>query len=160
MKGESGKGSDKRQSDILVGVALLLISVIFAFIAFSQPKVSNDYTQEEESSAVYSPVFSDSEEETQEQSTVSKSDSTVAQSADAVDNTEGKTEANNVEYPLNLNSCTAEELMTIDNIGEARAEAIIAYRDYLGGYTSVEQLKDISGIGDKVYASIEPYVTV
>ena len=50
--------------------------------------------------------------------------------------------------------------MTIDNIGEARAGAIIAYRDYLGGYTSVEQLKDISGIGDAVYASIEPYVTV
>ncbi|MDE6413609.1 MAG: helix-hairpin-helix domain-containing protein, partial [Eubacterium sp.] len=35
-----------------------------------------------------------------------------------------------------------------------------AYREHLGGYTSVEQLKNISGIGDAVYASIAPYVTV
>ncbi len=50
--------------------------------------------------------------------------------------------------------------MAIDNVGETRANAIIAYREYLGGYTSVEQLKNISGIGDSVYALIEPYVTV
>ncbi|MDE7124673.1 MAG: helix-hairpin-helix domain-containing protein, partial [Eubacterium sp.] len=59
-----------------------------------------------------------------------------------------------------LNTCTAAELMTIDMIGQTRANAIIAYRDYLGGYTSVEQLRNISGIGDSVYAAIEPYVTV
>ena len=50
--------------------------------------------------------------------------------------------------------------MTIDMIGQTRANAIIAYRDYLGGYTSVEQLRNISGIGESVYAAIEPYVTV
>ena len=50
--------------------------------------------------------------------------------------------------------------MTISGIGETRANAIIAYREYLGGYTDVEQLKDIYGIGDGIFAKIEPYVTV
>lgn len=159
MKGESSKRSDKRQTDILVGIALLLISVVFAFVAFSQPRVSNDYTQEDETSAVYSPVFSDEEEETQGETAVSQTENTTATSEYNAADTEDK-ESINVQYPLNLNTCTAEQLMTIDNIGEARAGAIIAYRDYLGGYTSVEQLKNISGIGDAVYASIEPYVTV
>lgn len=159
MKGESSKRSDKRQTDILVGVALLLISVVFAFIAFSQPRVSNDYTQKDETSAVYSPVFTDDEEETQGETVISQTENTTVKSEYGAADSEEK-EAINVQYPLNLNTCTAEELMTIDNIGEARASAIIAYRDYLGGYTSVEQLKDISGIGDAVYASIEPYVTV
>lgn len=159
MKGESSKRSDKRQTDILVGVALLLISVVFAFVAFSQPRVSNDYTQKDETSAVYSPVFTDEEEETQGETVISQTENTTVKSEYGAADSEEK-EAINVQYPLNLNTCTAEELMTIDNIGEARASAIIAYRDYLGGYTSVEQLKDISGIGDAVYASIEPYVTV
>uniref|UniRef100_UPI004027B251 ComEA family DNA-binding protein n=1 Tax=Eubacterium sp. TaxID=142586 RepID=UPI004027B251 len=159
MKGEGSKRSDKRQTDILVGIALLLISVVFAFVAFSQPRVSNDYTQKDETSAVYSPVFTDEEEESQGETVISQTENTTAKNENSAADTEEK-EAINVQYPLNLNTCTAEELMTIDNIGEARASAIIAYRDYLGGYTSVEQLKDISGIGDAVYASIEPYVTV
>lgn len=159
MKGESSKRSDKRQTDILVGIALLLISVVFAFVAFSQPRVSNDYTQKDETSAVYSPVFTDEEEETQGETVISQTENTTEKNEYGAADSEEK-EAINVQYPLNLNNCTAEELMTIDNIGEARASAIIAYRDYLGGYTSVEQLKDISGIGDAVYASIEPYVTV
>lgn len=50
--------------------------------------------------------------------------------------------------------------MEIDGIGEVRADAIIAYREKLGGYSSVEQLKDISGIGDKTFEKIAPYVTV
>ena len=44
-------GSDKqkrsngnKQSDILVGVALLLLAAVFLYVGFSQPKVSNDYT--------------------------------------------------------------------------------------------------------------------
>lgn len=159
MKGEGSKRSDKRQTDILVGIALLLISVVFAFVAFSQPRVSNDYTQKDETSAVYSPVFTDEEEESQGETVISQTENTTAKNENSAADTEEK-EAINVQYPLNLNTCTAEELMTIDNIGESRASAIIAYRDYLGGYTSVEQLKDISGIGDAVYASIEPYVTV
>ena len=65
-----------------------------------------------------------------------------------------------VEYPLNLNTATVEELMTISEIGENRARAIIEYRNVLGSYTSVEQIKNIEGIGDSLYSRISPYLTV
>ena len=38
--------------------------------------------------------------------------------------------------------------------------AILAYREQIGKYTSVEQIKDIRGIGDGLYAKIAPYLTV
>lgn len=65
-----------------------------------------------------------------------------------------------VEYPLNLNTATVDELMTISEIGENRARAIIEYRNVLGSYTSVEQIKNIEGIGDSLYSKISPYLTV
>ena len=37
---------------------------------------------------------------------------------------------------------------------------ILAYREQIGKYTSVEQIKDIRGIGDGLYVKIAPYLTV
>lgn len=135
--------SDKYQSMVLVAVALIILGVIFIIIALNQPKVNEEKTESTVNSSV-------------PEHTELNSDKTSS-----VDQSSGndKTEAS-VTFPINLNNCTAEDLMAIDNVGETRANAIIAYREYLGGYTSVEQLKNISGIGDAVYASIAPYVTV
>lgn len=155
MSNDRRQSNGVRQSDVLVGVALLLIAAVFAYLGFSQPKVSNDYTVEQTTAQVYSPEFD---------TTVQKNSATsqyyenndyedVSSTADNDDNI-------SVSFPLNLNTCTKEELMEIDGIGEVRADAIIAYRDKLGGYSSVEQLKDISGIGDKTFEKIAPYVTV
>ena len=134
--------SDKYLTRVLIAVALIVLGVIFIVIALNQPKQSNHKSAN---------------------STVSVSDNSNAdyteKSTSKKNSTTGKSQSS-VSFPINLNTCTAEDLMAIDNVGETRANAIIAYRDFLGGYTSVEQLKNISGIGDSVYASIEPYVTV
>lgn len=61
---------------------------------------------------------------------------------------------------LNLNTVTKEQLKTINGIGDAFAERIIAYRDSHGGFQSVEELKEVSGIGEKRYAQWSPYFTV
>lgn len=63
-------------------------------------------------------------------------------------------------YPINLNNCTMEELMSIKGIGESKASAILEYRDYIGGYTSVDEIKNIKGIGDKTFNEISPYLCV
>jgi len=61
---------------------------------------------------------------------------------------------------INLNTATIEELDTLKGIGESRAKSIIAYRNKLGGYTSIEQIKDISGIGDSIFENIRDRITV
>lgn len=50
---------------------------------------------------------------------------------------------------ININKATLEELKTLPSIGETRANSIIKYREENGGFKSVEELKNISGIGDK-----------
>ncbi len=152
MSNDRRQSNGVRQSDVLVGVALLLIAAVFAYLGFSQPKVSNDYTVEQTTAQVYSPEFD----------TTVQENSATSQYYENNDYEDVSNTADNisVSFPLNLNTCTKEELMEIDGIGEVRADAIIAYRDKLGGYSSVEQLKDISGIGDKTFEKIAPYVTV
>lgn len=134
--------SGKRQSIIVVGFGLIILAGIILYYALSMPRV----TVKTDSSAGVSEV----QTATQITSSVSRQTESVQSNSNSV----------SVSYPLNLNSCTAQELMTIDGIGEVKANNIIEYRDYLGGYTSVEQIKNIKGIGDGVYEKISPYLTV
>jgi competence protein ComEA len=61
---------------------------------------------------------------------------------------------------LNLNTATKEELMLINGIGEVTASKIVAYREEIGGFTSLDQLMDIDGIGEKKLAAWRPYLTL
>ena len=48
---------------------------------------------------------------------------------------------------VNINTADKAELMTIQGVGERRAEAIIAYRDEHGPFKSVDDLLEVQGIG-------------
>ena len=61
---------------------------------------------------------------------------------------------------LNLNTATKEQLMVINGIGESFADRIIEYRESHGGFQSVEELRNISGIGEKRYNKWSVYFTV
>lgn len=158
MEEEKNIKSDKHQTELLIGFALLILGVIFACFALMQPKVTRENTTA--STEINSIHYEGTESFNQNNSNSGNSfNSNISNEKEAKSKNKSNKSAN-VTYPLNLNTCTSAELQTIDNIGKTRADAIIAYRDYLGGYTSVEQLKDISGIGDSVFNSIEPFVTV
>ena len=64
------------------------------------------------------------------------------------------------EKIVDINKAGVEELCTIPGIGEARATAIIEYRESSGGFTEIEELKNISGIKDATFNKIKPYVCV
>lgn len=61
---------------------------------------------------------------------------------------------------VNLNTATASELQTLSGIGPKKAADIIAYREQNGGFKSVEDLKNVSGIGDKTFEKLAPLVTI
>ncbi len=61
---------------------------------------------------------------------------------------------------INLNTATAEQLQTLPRVGPVTAQKIISYRTTTGPFTSVGQLREVSGIGDVTFSGIEPLVTV
>lgn len=64
------------------------------------------------------------------------------------------------EKRLNINVATAEELTALPGIGEVLAARIVDYRERVGGFESVEQLKEVDGIGEKKYAALKDFVCI
>jgi len=61
---------------------------------------------------------------------------------------------------VNVNSAGQPELEELPGVGPVTAQAILSYRQEIGAFTSVDQLLDVSGIGDATLAKIAPYVTL
>jgi competence protein ComEA len=61
---------------------------------------------------------------------------------------------------VNLNEASAEQLESLPGIGEVLARRIVEYRNLRGGFRSPEELKNVSGIGEKKYAQIRPLIEV
>ena len=64
------------------------------------------------------------------------------------------------QQPINLNLAQETDLVEIPGIGPSKAQSIIAYRDEKGGFKTVEDLKEIKGIGDKTFEKLKDYFTV
>ena len=76
---------------------------------------------------------------------------------DACINTE-RTEENNIL--ININTASKEELMTISGIGQSKAESIIKYREENGLFNTIDDIKNVSGIGETLFEEIKNYITV
>lgn len=63
-------------------------------------------------------------------------------------------------FPININTATLEELQTLSGIGEAKAAAIIAYREEYGIFNDISGIMNVSGIGGKIFEEIRGQITV
>ena len=61
---------------------------------------------------------------------------------------------------INLNTATKEELVALPGIGPAKAQAILDHRKANGPFKSIEELKDVKGIGAKRYEKLKGELTV
>ena len=61
---------------------------------------------------------------------------------------------------LSLNTATLDELMTLPGIGGSKAQAIIEYREEVGAFQNIEELKEVSGIGDAIFDQIKENITI
>lgn len=61
---------------------------------------------------------------------------------------------------LNINTASYEEFMLLDGIGEVLAGRIIGYRNYCGGFRNIEEILNVSGIGEKTFSAIRNHIYV
>jgi competence protein ComEA len=60
---------------------------------------------------------------------------------------------------ININKASDSELQTLPGIGPSKALAIIEFRETNGGFQTVEDLKKISGIGEKTFEKLKPHIS-
>lgn len=64
------------------------------------------------------------------------------------------------ETPIDINKAPVAELVKINGIGNAKAQAIVEYREKNGAFKSVDELTMVQGIGAKTLERLRPQVTV
>ena len=93
-----------------------------------------------------------------EENQVNMDNSSIVTSTNPKTNNEESKEDNG--EIVNINSASKERLMTLNGIGESKAQAIIDYREENGGFKSVEDIMNISGIGEKTLEKIKDKISI
>jgi len=86
-----------------------------------------------------------------------RNDACIVDSSLSDNETIGDTPVNNT---ISLNNASKEQLMTLPGIGESKANNIISYRNEIGSFKSIEELKNVKGIGDSIFEKIKANITV
>ena len=66
----------------------------------------------------------------------------------------------NVIVPIDINKADVSELSTLPGVGIKKAEAIVKYRELNGNFTSVDEIVNVSGIGPKMFAKLNGYISL
>lgn len=79
---------------------------------------------------------------------------------ESVDKTQNSIQNSNGENLININTADKEELKKLSGIGDVIAENIIRYRETNGKFNSIEEIKNVSRIGSKLYEQIKDDITI
>ncbi len=134
---------------ILVGATVITILVVFLvnmFPPLKEAEIINDSSSYSESSL----------EATKENNFGSSSDPFDSNSGGAHNSISSEPQSGKI----NINTASVSELMTLDGIGEAKAKAIVEYREANGYFKSVNDLTLVSGIGEKTLEKNRDRITV
>ena len=69
-------------------------------------------------------------------------------------------ETTNTTTKVNINTATLKDLITLNGIGESKAQAILEYRTKNGNFKTLEDLKKVSGIGEAAYEKIKDNICI
>lgn len=113
------------------------------------PEIGKEESQEE--SKEYS------EEESKAE--IGKDGNGINQGGGVADSRE-EIQQNRKEEKININTATEQELESLKGIGPATAKNIIRYREEYGGFSSIEEIKNVKRIGDKIFEKIKADICV
>lgn len=90
-----------------------------------------------------------------------ENDACIEDKIDNIPNNENNSnDKNEANGKVSLNKATLDELMTLDGIGEKKAQAIIDYRNKNNGFKTIEELLEVDGIGSTTYEKIKDRLTL
>ena len=99
----------------------------------------------------------DSEEDSKAE--IGKNGKRINQGGGVADSRE-EIQQNRKEEKININTATEQELESLKGIGPATAKNIIRYREEYGGFSSIEEIKNVKRIGDKIFEKIKADICV
>lgn len=127
-----------RQERLLIVVALILCAIIVGYNAFFAPSATAPTTV-----TVY------------HQESMSSAGSGEESTGSSVSG------GNKVYQVVNINTADAQTLASsLPGVGEVIAHRIVEYRETNGLFGSIEEIKNINGIGDKTFEEMKPYLTI
>lgn len=115
------------------------------------PEISKEESQEESKEENKAGSKAGSKAETGEDG--EKKDVGIADSREGIPK-------NQMEKKININTATEQELESLKGIGPATAKNIIRYREEYGGFSSIEEIKNVKRIGDKIFEKIKADICV
>ncbi len=144
---------------VIVGV--VCVAAFFAlFLNFTEYKAAKTTNTVASTTKTYSVGNSQNNAETAS-STVSSESSSSNVSSEPTSLEEGATSSDTSNLSIvNINTATKEQLMELKYIGEAKAQRIIDYRNSFGSFSSPEEIKDVNGIGDKIFETNKSRIIV
>lgn len=86
-------------------------------------------------------------------------DACIVENNEIIEN-KTKTQVATQDSKISINTGTQEELETIPGIGESKAKAIIKYREENGDFKSIEEITNVSGIGESTFEKFKDYITI
>ena len=137
-------GKPNRQTVLLLSAGILAVVFSLGFFAGRNTVTYEVSAQTERTASQAAQTASSPEKEAQ----------TNAEAADE------EADGAAVSYPIDLNTATIEELMTLPRIGEKLAQRILDYRAEYGRFSAPEQLMDVEGIGEATFDGLRELVTV
>ena len=143
---------DKKSFQKFKKTAILIIAVIFlvqkSFVYFQEKKETNEI------------VFYTLPSQSQTQ-TVTRQIAEDEKEADVTNTSTSEIQVSKENGDkININTASAVELQKLYRIGPAISERIIEYRQSYGDFETIEEIKEVKGIGDKIFEQIKDQICV
>lgn len=131
---------------ILIIIALALFAGVIFYNAFYIP-----------SPTIPTVIYLDKDpDESSQNSTKSIDENENSQNS----NTSTSNNSASISGKININTANASKLEELPGVGEAIAKKIIEYREYNGNFSSIEEIKNVSGIGESKFEKMKDFICV